>query len=136
VGDPKSGRAGLAQTFGFHVREHTTSGGKLSRKEDTTIGIARMGSVFRQQIIDIPWGDKTAVDAMEPLVMELGAWRPRTSGKNLQQDRVMSKWFAWIVWLEQQGLLDAASRTSNGWQTRRMPGHGTGYVSIGGRKVS
>lgn len=131
VGDPKSGQVGLTQKYGFHVREHTTTGG---RKEDTTIGISRMGSVFRRQIIDIPWGDDEAIARMEPLTMELRAWRPRVSGKNLQQDRVMSTWFAWIVWLEQQGLLDQ-KRTSTGWKTRGMPMRGTGYEPLSGRRA-
>jgi hypothetical protein len=122
MGNPGKGIVGLRQKYGIQIREHTTTG---YSKDDDQIGVSRMSKMFIQSAVDIPWGDDDAIRKMEPLLMELGAWRPKMSGKKLKQDRIMAMWFAWLVWQERRGNQERSANAS--WRTQGVPGRATPY---------
>lgn len=126
MGNPGKGIVGLRQTYGVNIREHTTSG---ASRDDDQIGISRMSKTFIAGDVDIPWGDDLAVKRMEPLCLELRAWRPKVTGAKLKQDRVQSLWFSWLVWQERRGRdLSRANPADNRWRTRGMGRAATPYV--------
>lgn len=67
-------------------------------KNDNIMGVRRMASAFIDGEIRIPWGNAETRERMTPLIEELRRWRPNVRGAHLQQDRVMTLWFAWLRW--------------------------------------
>jgi hypothetical protein len=92
----------LKDRYGFRIREHNTN----DNKYDANIGIASMAGDWEAGKIILPYFDekKTRVP-IDELCRQLKAWKPLVRGSKLRQDRVMTMWFAWIVWQEQKGRL-------------------------------
>lgn len=90
----------LRDRWGFSIREHLTG----FNKYDENIGIPSMVTSFNQRHIDLPWaGDDRTRHEVGELRRQLFAWRPLKRGNRLRQDRVMSMWFAWILWRDRGG---------------------------------
>lgn len=89
----------LQDRFGFNVRSHLTG----DNKYDQEIGIASMARDCRLGHVEIPYaGDPRTRHEMNVLIEQLKRWRPNVKGARLRQDRLMTVWFAWILWRERR----------------------------------
>jgi hypothetical protein len=109
----------LKDFYGFSIREHLTG----INKYDENIGLNSMSGIFRRNEIDIPWmdDDRTRSEVAE-LARQLYAWKPKVSGRDLRQDRVMALWFVWILWTERRRGLRASQKLGKSSHQFKMSG--------------
>jgi hypothetical protein len=105
----------LKDRYGFRMREHLTN----INKYDENIGIASMAGDWEAGKIILPYFDERRTRLpIDELCRQLKAWRPLARGSRLRQDRVMTMWFAWIVWQEQRHVL---ARKPPTWKRQGVP---------------
>ena len=109
----------MSQRLHFSIMGHHTG----TNKYDEVIGVPQMERSMLQGKVKIPFGaDPRTRAAVEHLCIELRTWRPLQRGNRLRQDRLMSMWFAWILWRNRQA-----------WQGNLLVGDdwsGGGYSSL------
>lgn len=96
----------MADTYGFEIGEHYTSGGT---KYDEDTGVRSMASLFVRGEIDIPWGDEDSRRKFGVLVDELNRWRANIPSRLLKQDLVICLWMAWHWWQRDREATEKAA---------------------------
>lgn len=100
----------MQDRHGFRIHSHLTN----DNKYDEEIGIASMARDCRLGMVEFPYAeDDLTRFEMDILVDQLKRWRPHVKGARLRQDRLMTLWFAWILWREQQGAESFATEQFN-----------------------
>lgn len=90
----------MQDRYGFAIRSHLTN----DNKYDQEIGIASMARDCRLGLIDLPYAEDTHTRyIIDELINQMKRWRPHVKGARLRQDRLMTLWFAWILWRERRG---------------------------------
>lgn len=107
----------LARKYGFIVVPHNTNRNKI----DPVMGVAAMAGSFLRNEISFPYeGGPGSVSAarMDPVLAELGAWRPNIPTKLLKQDFTTSLWFGWVDILNQRHGMGIKAE---GWRRSALP---------------
>lgn len=107
----------MGRKYGFIPVPHNTNRNKL----DPVMGVSAMASSFIRNEITFPYeGGPGAVSAarMDPILAELGAWRPNIPTRLLKQDFPMALWFGWL-WIV-QARHGMGIRTDS-WRREAMP---------------
>jgi hypothetical protein len=106
---------GLKDRYGFRIREHTTN----INKYNENIGIASMAGDWEAGKIILPYADdRKTRSEIDELCRQLKSWKPLVRGSKLRQDRVMTMWFAWIVWQEQRRSFSPETKD---WKRQGLP---------------
>lgn len=117
-----------AAAYGFSRYEQQTAG----TKSQPVYGVLAMQASFRKREIVLPYGDALTRAKIDPLLEELREWRPDVPVARLPQDRLMSLWFAWRLWLRRRKTLESSTKD---FATKGLPwSPTTGGIVIGARQ--
>lgn len=100
----------ICRKHGTQLRDHKTGG----RKNQGEYGVLQMASSW--QAGEIMVANKNPA-VFSRLRQELAKWRSNASSKVLRQDNVMSVWFGWVAW-KQDNRADASE---SAWETTACP---------------
>lgn len=86
----------MQRQYGFRIHPHETG----NNKRDPDLGVPQMVHSLLREEITWPWADVHSRAEMTELEDDMYRWRPgkRGRGTKIEQDSLMSAWFAWLLW--------------------------------------
>jgi hypothetical protein len=108
----------LAKRYSLRIVPNTTG----KEKNDPDIGVPQIPEAILRGEVTIPWADEPSRERMEPLLRHLHTWRQGVPGNKLEQDLVMTLWFAWKRWRNRLRVTSSNHRQDpDQWTGRASP---------------